>query len=139
MIHETALLFVYGTLREGADHSILRLLRKGSKRIGPARMRGHLYEVDGYPGAVWSETADEQVIGELYQLRQADSLLATLDDYEEAGENYPQPREYRRCQVTVELEDKTKEVAWCYLYNRPTAGLQRIPSGDWCRRLTEGC
>jgi gamma-glutamylcyclotransferase (GGCT)/AIG2-like uncharacterized protein YtfP len=132
MIEESNFLFVYGTLREGAGHSAHRLLEKGAKLIGRAHMSGRLYEVDGYPGAVWSEAGDDQVVGELYQLLEADPLLATLDDYEEAGENYPEPREYQRCRVTVEREDKTKVDAWCYLYNRPTSGLKRITSGDWC-------
>ena len=132
MTCETTLLFVYGTLRQGAGHSAHHLLKKGAKLVGRGHMRGRLYEINGYPGAVWSEAGDEQVIGELYQLLEADSLLATLDDYEEAGENYPEPREYRRFRVTVELENKTKVGAWCYLYNRPTAGLKLIASGDWC-------
>lgn len=132
MTCETTLLFVYGTLRQGAGHSAHCLLEKGTKLVGRGRMRGRLYEIDGYPGAVWSDSDDGQVVGELYRLLEADSLLATLDGYEEAGEDYPEPREYRRFRVTVELENKTKVGAWCYLYNRPTAGLKLIASGDWC-------
>ncbi|APG28498.1 hypothetical protein A7E78_12000 [Syntrophotalea acetylenivorans] len=132
MTCETTLLFVYGTLRQGADHSAHQLLKREAKLIARGYMRGRLYEIDDYPGAVWSEAGNDQVVGELYQLLEADSLLETLDDYEEAGENYPEPREYKRCRVTVEREDKTKVVAWCYLYNRPTAGLRSVVSGDWC-------
>jgi gamma-glutamylcyclotransferase (GGCT)/AIG2-like uncharacterized protein YtfP len=132
MTCETDLLFVYGTLRQGAGHPSHHLLEKGAKLIGRVRISGHLYEVKGYPGAVWSDTGNGQVVGELYQLLEADSLLATLDDYEEAGMNYPEPREYRCCRITVEREDKTKVIAWCYLYNRPTTGLRLIASGDWC-------
>lgn len=133
MTRETTLLFVYGTLRQGADHPAHRLLEKRAKLIGRAHMNGRLYEIDGYPGAMLSDAGDEQIIGELYQLLETDSLLATLDDYEEAGEKHPEPREYLRCQVTVELEDKTRVIAWCYLYNRQTIGRKRITSGDWCR------
>ncbi|OEU75677.1 MAG: hypothetical protein BA869_02845 [Desulfuromonadales bacterium C00003107] len=132
MIGETDLLFVYGTLRQGAGHPSHRLLEKGAKLVGRGHMRGQLYEVKGYPGAICSDRDDGQVVGELYRLLEADSLLATLDVYEEAGEDYPEPREYQRCRVTVEREDKTKVVAWCYLYNRPAVGLRLIASGDWC-------
>lgn len=132
MTCETKFLFVYGTLRQGAGHPAHRLLKKGAKRIGRGHIMGRLYEIDGYPGVVLSDADDEQVVGELYQLLEADSLLATLDDYEEAGGNYPEPQEYQRTRVSVELEDKRKVVAWCYLYNRPTTGLKLIASGDWC-------
>lgn len=132
MIGETDLLFVYGTLRQDADHPAHRLLEKETQFIGPAHMNGRLYEVDGYPGAVCSDSSTEQVLGELYQLLEVDSLLVTLDDYEEVGKNYSALQEYRRCRITVEREDKTRVIAWCYLYNRPTAGLRPIASGDWC-------
>jgi len=137
MTEETDLLFVYGTLRKDADHPSHCLLKKGAKLIGKACMIGRLYEINGYPGAVRSDSGEEQVGGELYQLIETDSLLARLDDYEETGGNYPEPQEYRRDLVTVEREDKTKVIAWCYLYNRSTAGLRLIASGVWCGEVED--
>ena len=139
MTEEPKFLFVYGTLREGADHSAHRLLKKGAKLIGPARMRGQLYAVNGYPGAALSNDGDNQVIGELYRLLKPQAVLKALDDYEEAGENFPEPQEYRRCRVLVKKEDGAELFAWCYLYNRPTAGLKLITSGDWCGEPSEDC
>ncbi len=133
MTSESPYLFVYGTLRQASDHSSHGLLEEGAQLIGPARLKGRLYEIDGYPGVVPADSEAEQVAGELYRLLEPAVVLAALDDYEEAGEGYPQPREYRRCRITVELENGTELVAWCYLYNRPTAGLRWIPGGDWCR------
>ncbi|MEZ4483609.1 MAG: gamma-glutamylcyclotransferase family protein [Syntrophotaleaceae bacterium] len=130
---EPAHLFVYGTLRKAASHSCHGLLASGARLVGQARMQGRLYEIDGYPGAVPSSKAGEQVAGELYRLLEPEAVLAALDDYEEAGKEYPAPQEYLRCRVTVTREDGTEVVAWCYLYNRPTAELQLISSGDWCR------
>lgn len=132
MTSEPVYLFVYGTLRQTAGHPSHRLLADGAQLIGRARMKGRMYEIDGYPGAVPSASGNERVTGELYRLFEPAGALAALDDYEEAGEGYPQPREYRRCRITVELENGTELVAWCYLYNRPTAGLRLISSGDWC-------
>lgn len=131
MTGEPAYLFVYGTLRRDAWHHSHALLERAAL-IGKAHMQGRLYEIDGYPGAVPSSEAGEQVAGELYRLPEAEAVLAALDDYEEAGKKYPAPQEYLRCRVTVELEDGTAVTAWCYLYNRPTAGLRLIPGGDWC-------
>ena len=132
MTSEPAYLFVYGTLRRDAGHPSHGLLAQGAQLIGLARMTGRLYEVADYPGAVFSAGEGEQVVGELYRLLEPEVVLPALDDYEEAGEVYPQPREYRREWTTVEMENGIKVEAWCYLYNRPTAGLRRIPGGDWC-------
>lgn len=132
MSTEPVYLFVYGTLRRAAGHTAHGLLESAAKRSGRARMSGRLYEIDGYPGAVFSEAEGGQVVGELYRLMKPAVVLVTLDDYEETGEQYPPPQEYRRCRVTVEREGGTEVVAWCYLYNRPTAGLRLIPDGNWC-------
>jgi gamma-glutamylcyclotransferase (GGCT)/AIG2-like uncharacterized protein YtfP len=133
MTAETPYLFVYGTLRKAAGHPSHRLLEDGAQLVGLAHMKGRMFEIDGYPGVVPSDPSCGQVLGELYRLREPAVVLEALDDYEEAGENYPQPQEYLRCQVNVKLENGTEVVAWCYLYNRPTAGLRLIPGGNWCR------
>lgn len=137
MSDEPDLLFVYGTLRKDANHPSHRLLENGTTGIGRGHINGRLYEINGYPGAVRSDNGEEQVFGELYRLRKTDSLLARLDDYEEAGDKYPEPQEYRRDLVTVTREDKTKVIAWCYLYNRPTTGLRQVTSGDWCEGVED--
>ena len=132
MTSEPVYLFVYGTLRRGAGHPSHSLLTGGTELVGRGHMNGLLYEVDGYPGAVSSYVEGEYVVGEIYRLLEPEAVLAALDDYEEAGESYAEPREYRRDRVMVKLEDGKEMVAWCYLYNRPTAGLRLIPGGDWC-------
>jgi gamma-glutamylcyclotransferase (GGCT)/AIG2-like uncharacterized protein YtfP len=139
MTEKLRFLFVYGTLRQGAGHSAHSLLENKAERIGQARMRGRLYEVDGYPGAVLADDGADRVIGELYRLLTPQAVLKALDDYEEAGEDYPEPREYRRCRVTVKQADGAELLAWCYLYNRPTVGLRLIESGDWCGEPSESC
>lgn len=131
MTSEPTYLFVYGTLRRDAGHPSHGLLAEGAELLGTAHIHGRLYEIDGYPGAVPADSEAEQVVGELYRLLKPAAVLAALDDYEEAGELYPEPREYKRCRVSVKLEGGEEMVAWCYLYNRPTAGLRLIAGGDW--------
>ncbi len=133
MTATTDCLFVYGTLRPDCRHPAHRLLATGAERIGGGWLRGRLYEVSGYPGAVLSDDPGDLVAGDLYRLTDPAAILARLDDYEEAAEHFPPPREYRRCRVKVRLNDGWSVIAWVYLYNRPTENLRPIPGGDYCR------
>jgi gamma-glutamylcyclotransferase (GGCT)/AIG2-like uncharacterized protein YtfP len=125
------LLFVYGTLRQNTNHPMQQLLAQHSRFIAMARYQARLYQVDYYPGAVPSNNADDQVVGELYQLIQPDLLLPALDNYEECGSGFAQPQEYRRELQSVVLENGDSVVAWVYVYNRSTEGLRLIKSGDF--------
>jgi gamma-glutamylcyclotransferase (GGCT)/AIG2-like uncharacterized protein YtfP len=133
MTATTDYLFVYGTLRPACRHPANGLLAKGAERIGCGWLPGRLYEVSGYPGAVLSDNPGNRIIGELYRLIDPAAMLARLDDYEEAAEHFPPPREYRRCRVEVRISDGRPVIAWVYLYNRSTENLRPIPGGDYCK------
>ena len=125
------LLFVYGTLRQNANHPMHQQLLQHARFVGMARYQACLYQVSYYPGAVPSSDAAEQVLGELYQLLQPDVLLPLLDNYEECGEGFAMPQEYRRELQSVKLENGDSVVAWVYVYNPNTSGLTQIHSGDF--------
>lgn len=124
-------LFVYGTLRQNANHPMHQLLAQHSCFVAMARYQARLYQVDYYPGAVPSNNAADQVVGELYQLTQPDLLLSALDNYEECGPGFAPPQEYRREQQSVIPENSDSVTAWVYVYNRSTEGLRLIQSGDF--------
>lgn len=128
-------LFVYGTLRRDPDDQTQHPFLDDCEYIGPAFIYGNLYEIDNYPGAVTGRTA--QIKGELYLLRAPEHTLSVLDIYEECATHFPQPHEYIRRQVLVDLPDGQSVSAWTYLYNRPTTGLQRILSGDYLHHLKD--
>ncbi|MCX4188799.1 gamma-glutamylcyclotransferase family protein [Methylophaga sp. OBS3] len=125
-------LFIYGTLR----HYLIQdmQLHQDTEFIGEASMRGRLYLLDGYPGAVDSVDFADNVVGELYRIRRQQALFSTLDDYEECSEKFPQPHEYRRELRPVSLADGRQIVAWVYLYNWDIRGLPQIVSGDFLGR-----
>lgn len=125
------LLFVYGTLRQNANHPMHQLLVQHSCFVAMARYQARLYQVAYYPGAVPSNNAADQVVGELYQLTQPDLLLSALDNYEECGPGFAPPQEYRRELQNIALENGDNVVAWVYVYNRNTDGLMLIKSGDF--------
>ena len=131
------LLFVYGTLLTAFDNPPARSLRTQAECLGRASFGGRLYLVDGYPGAIRSDKSKERVWGELWRMTgDPTALLNELDAYEECTPDFPEPHEYRRCHIRVTHEDGREFHAWTWLYDRPVAGLKRIPSGDFLVRCT---
>ena len=128
-------LFVYGTLRRGLDNLTARLLHNSSDHLGPARARGHLYQLAGYPGFVASHEEDAWVQGELLHLRHPELTYAQLDKYEGCSPNDPLPHEYRRAILPVLLDCGAATQAWfeasVYLYTLDPTGKPRIHSGDY--------
>jgi gamma-glutamylaminecyclotransferase len=114
------LLFVYGTLMRGElNHALLA----GASFRGPGRTlpRFELVDLDAYPAMVSGGSA--AVAGELYEVD--DAVLAAVDELED------HPHLYRRRRVRL----AGGGWAEAYLMSREaTAGLPRIPSGDWNRR-----
>lgn len=132
----TDLLFVYGTLRRASPSEMHQVLRRDADFLSEGFFQGILYRIDGYPGAVPSADRNDRVVGELYRLRQPSEILARLDAYEECGPEFPPPAEFVRRQAMITAISGREIEAWIYLYNRPTAGLRRIESGDFLEHLS---
>lgn len=107
------LLFVYGTLRSEFDNQYARLLRSQADLIGRATVPGSIYRVEHYP-AFRREPAG-QVHGELYRLRDQETTLKALDEYEGS-----------------EFERVVVNGAWIYQYETQPPEHSRIASGDFC-------
>lgn len=125
-------LFVYGTLRRHLINN--QPLQHNAEFIAEASMRGRLYLLDGYPGAVDSTDFADNVLGELYKVHRPQALFNILDDYEECSARFARPHEYRREQRTVTLTDGRQFTAWVYLYNWDVRHLPQIVSGDFLGR-----
>lgn len=125
-------LFVYGTLMKGfARHHLLEAWGHPMTRE-ETRVRGVLFDSrKGYPCLVPAKKETQFVMGELYRLRdnrQAFEMLDIVEDFR----GYGNPRsEFRRAIVRTDTVDENLRLAWAYLYNRPTAKLDVIESGDW--------
>jgi gamma-glutamylcyclotransferase (GGCT)/AIG2-like uncharacterized protein YtfP len=100
------------------------LLEPGTAWIGPARLRGRLYDLGPFPGFADGRSGD-WVQGELYRLTGPDpaKLLDSLDRYE--------GRAFRRVVREAESPDGAKTEAWVYLFAGSTRGRRRIASGDY--------
>lgn len=129
---EPTYLFVYGSLRRDANGNLHDLLLNQVEFINLATMTGTLYNICDYPGALYCDnTETDLVFGEVYRLYDPISLLSRLDEYEECSESFPQPHEYWRKVVPCILADRQCITAWVYLYNRPVDSLIRIVDGNF--------
>ena len=123
-------LFVYGTLREGVGHPMHGVLKRYAEAEGPAQFSGRLYNLGRYPAAVPDDSGEWHVAGELYRLLKPGIVLERLDAYEGCAPKNPHPHEYKR-EVHSMKTGAGERPAWIYLYNRPLAAAQPIPSGDY--------
>ena len=129
----TQYLFAYGTLQPGlAPTEIARVAAK-LQPVGEGFVRGVLYDLGGYPGAVADPDADGRIAGTVMELPEDESVLERLDAYEGYDPQAPEMSEYIREKQTVELKAGGTVGCWFYRYNREPRDSQRVKSGAWGR------
>ena len=124
-------LFVYGSLRSGFRSPAYEYISRYFHLIGNAKVKGKLFDLGNYPGAVPS--GDESLItGELYEINDASQFawaIAQLDDYEGIDPSEGEEKLYRRELVDAFVNNETIQ-AWIYWYNGDVGGKPLIASGD---------
>jgi gamma-glutamylcyclotransferase (GGCT)/AIG2-like uncharacterized protein YtfP len=130
MTDETRLLFVYGTLRPALARGEPEVLIRGLTCLGPATVRGSLYDLGSYPGFV---AGDGLVHGELLII-DSPTRLAAIDAYEEC--DGPDPL-YVREQVLATRPDASVVKAWTYRFLRSVIQSRHIPAGNYAADRSE--
>jgi gamma-glutamylcyclotransferase (GGCT)/AIG2-like uncharacterized protein YtfP len=127
---------VYGTLRRLNGSDPHALLQRKANLESEGTIQGQLFNLGEYPGLVLSTDSADRVVGEVYRLDAAhiDDTLRELDEYEGMGPTSPQPHEYRREMVRVDLKNGSNVDAWAYVLNQVPRKSARIPSGDYLDR-----
>jgi gamma-glutamylcyclotransferase (GGCT)/AIG2-like uncharacterized protein YtfP len=126
-------LFAYGTLQPGlAPTKIARVAAK-LRPVGEGFVRGVLYDLGGYPGAVADPGAESRISGAVMELPDDEGVLERLDRYEGYDPRTPETSEYIREKQIVELKTGDAVECWFYRYNRKPRDAQRIESGEWGR------
>lgn len=123
------LLFVYGSLRHGEHGPIARRLATEGEHRGEAVMAGRLYWFDGFCGAVDSNSKDDLIRGDVFELPKGGKLLAALDEYEGINEQ----SDFHRVQRPVIVGDPAGSSvlkAWVYMFRGALAGRRQIEGGD---------
>ncbi len=132
-------LFVYGSLRRGANHPASSVIREYAKYICNGKCRGLLFMAEGYPAAVFSDDSSDFIEGELYRLINPKKVFRTLDRYEGYDPNNTAQSLYLRQKTKIHCRSRSLHTvsAWIYLYNRSTEQLTQIESGDYLSYLKD--
>jgi gamma-glutamylcyclotransferase (GGCT)/AIG2-like uncharacterized protein YtfP len=124
------LLFVYGTLQIQGNY-YADFLSKNACFISGAKLKGELFDLGNYPGAVHSSESKSYVLGSVFELENPDFVLRELDIYEGIGS---QECEYTRQLVPIEA-GTTHLICWVYLYILNSDGKFKIKDGDYLRYI----
>ena len=127
-------LFVYGTLSpRHAPPEIAATVRR-LRPVGAASVRGRLYDLGEYPGAVLSKNSRSLIRGEVFELPGDQSTLTSLDNYEGFEPAKPNSSLFVRRTWPVTLDDGTRLRCWVYVYNGNMKRAQPVRSGRYRRR-----
>jgi gamma-glutamylcyclotransferase (GGCT)/AIG2-like uncharacterized protein YtfP len=126
-------LFVCGTLMSEYVAGDVAEVMKRLQLIGAGSVRGRLYNLGPYPGAVIDNSATTSIHGELLRLPDDETTLAELDAYEDFNPTRPDDCLFIRKQTSVELVDGQTVDAWMYVYNLDPKDAPIIKSGKWSK------
>src|ERR1700735_1001057 len=119
-------LFAYGTLQPGfAPTKIARIAAK-LRPVGEGFLRGALYDLGGYPGAVADPNAKGRILGTVLELPEDEGVLASLDKYEGFNQQSPETSEYVRERQVAELKSGRTVECWFYRYNRKARNTDKV-------------
>ena len=121
-------LFVYGTLRPAHAPPSLAEVVATFRPLGPARIRGRLYDLGPYTGAVADSRAESWVHGEIVEATAATPPLAWFDHYEDYEPASPERSVFLREQHMLEAA-RGAVPCWIYVLARIPAGARQVESG----------
>jgi gamma-glutamylcyclotransferase (GGCT)/AIG2-like uncharacterized protein YtfP len=126
-----AFLFVYGSLLSD-DNEFAIYLKNNSTFYSTGKVRGKLYDIGEYPGAILSAESSEYIHGSILKIDIPEKVLKIIDDYEGYGGEQPWPNEFIR--IIAEIETEMRIInCWIYLYNLPVNGLRYIEGGRYIK------
>ena len=126
------LVFLYGTLIPGQEPAEMTPAVRKLRRIGPARVKGRLYDFGEYPGAILDDSSDSSISGQVFEVPDKD-LLTSLDDYERFDPEDRAGSLFVRVKRPVTLADGRKLECWIYVFDRDPGGAPIVASGDYAR------
>ena len=126
------LVFLYGTLVPGHEPAEMTPVVTRLRRVGPARVKGRLYDFGAYPGAILDESSDSSISGRVFEVPDKD-LLTALDDYEGFDPEDRAGSLFVRVKCPVTLADGRKLECWIYVYDGNPGGAPVVAGGDYAR------
>lgn len=126
-------LFVYGTLRPALAPPAIAGVVSTLRSLGPARVRGRLYDLGRYPGAVADPAAPTWIEGELVARGPDSPPIAWFDAYEGWDPAAPASALFRRERAEAVDAAGACIPCWIWCYARPVDEARRVASGAWAR------
>ena len=128
-------LFTYGTLMSTATGRAglgeRAAITACARLLGPASLRGALYDVGLYPAAVPRSAGTTRIHGEVWQVHSDhEDLLAMLDAYEGCAAHSSRPYPYQRIRIGVTTAASRRMSCAMYAWALSTDGLAVIESGQ---------
>lgn len=129
-------LFVYGTLSPRHAPPEIRATVRRLRPVGQASVRGRLYDLGEYPGAILSARSRSVIRGEVFELPEDSTTLPSLDDYEGFEPAKPASSLFLRREWPVTMDDGKRLRCWVYIYNGTMKDAEPVSSGRYRRRRT---
>jgi len=124
-------LFSYGTLRPGmAPRQIAPTVNKLIS-IGEGFVRGTLYDLGRYPGALLDPNSDRKIFGTMYLLPDDPAILRKLDEYEGFDPSAPESSLFVRILSNAILDDGRTLPCWIYEFNGSPDSSQVLAKGEY--------
>jgi gamma-glutamylcyclotransferase (GGCT)/AIG2-like uncharacterized protein YtfP len=130
-------LFAYGTLQPGLAPKSMAHATGKLRAVGPGSVRGVLYDLGHYPGAIAGAGATGKISGTVMELPEDPAVLRALDDYEGFDPQSLAASEFVREQQEVELASGGTLMCWFYRYNRKIDAARVFPNGEWQKKSLE--
>jgi gamma-glutamylcyclotransferase (GGCT)/AIG2-like uncharacterized protein YtfP len=127
----TQYLFVYGTMLPGCAPALVAHLAARLRPVGEGFVRGTLYDLGRYPGAIPDASSASRIFGTVMALPQNENFLRELDEYEGFDPQRLEANEFVRELQTVGLSDGRTVKCWFYRYNLPANAAKIIEDGSW--------
>jgi gamma-glutamylcyclotransferase (GGCT)/AIG2-like uncharacterized protein YtfP len=124
-------LFAYGTLQPGLAPKSMEQATAKLRAVGAGFVRGVLYDLGHYPGAIADAGAAGRISGTVMELPDDGDVLRALDEYEGFDPQSPDTSEFIRERQKVEMANGGTRMCWFYRYNGRTDAARVIQDGEW--------
>ena len=128
-------LFLYGTLlphRAPSEiaHTVERLRLRGDGAV-----KGVLYDLGDYPGAILDDSADNYVHGTVLEIPVDEESLHELDAYEDFDPQHEKASLFVRVLHPVKLSTGEILKCWIYVYNADLSAASMIPGESYRKKM----
>ena len=127
-------LFAYGTLQpDHAAEEIAPVVAK-FRPVGKGHVRGRLYDLGEYPGAILSSSSRSRISGTVFRLPDDPAVLRKLDDYEGFDPHDSVASLFVRRIHPVVMSQGRRLPCWVYVYNGKPEASRLVSGGSFRKR-----